>query len=154
MKIRTGFVSNSSSSSFLIERKYITDEQWDLIINRKEKFRDVFMKFVVIDAYDNIQDEKLSCDNLYEYRELLFYLIKHLEEGKTEDDFFKKDVAYYDNWDIVEKNNNDKNLYMECFREDDPDDTILFRTIIANFDMQMYLQMIGVDIRKIFREGE
>jgi hypothetical protein len=153
MKIRTGFVSNSSSSSFLIERKYITDEQWDLIINRKEKFRDVFMKFVVIDAYDNIQDEKLSCDNLYEYRELLFYLIKHLEEGKKEDEFFK-DIDY-NCWNIIEKKDSyNKIFHKGFFKADDPEDTVLFQTYIANFDMQMYLQMIGVDIRKIFREGE
>jgi hypothetical protein len=33
MKIRNGFVSNSSSSSFVVEKKYLTEEQKDLIIN-------------------------------------------------------------------------------------------------------------------------
>jgi hypothetical protein len=33
MKTRNGFVSNSSSSSFVIERKYISDHQLELILD-------------------------------------------------------------------------------------------------------------------------
>ena len=36
MKIRNGFVSNSSSSSFVIERKFVTNEQSEKIINHIE----------------------------------------------------------------------------------------------------------------------
>ena len=36
MKIRSGYVSNSSSSSFIIKREYLTDEQIDMIKNHIE----------------------------------------------------------------------------------------------------------------------
>jgi len=36
MKIRSGFVSNSSSSSFVIEKKYLSGEQMDKIRNHSK----------------------------------------------------------------------------------------------------------------------
>ena len=37
MKVRNGFVSNSSSSSFVIDKKYLTDEQIGKILNYHEE---------------------------------------------------------------------------------------------------------------------
>lgn len=39
MKIRNGFVSNSSSSSFIIDKKHLTEEQIDLIVNHFDEIR-------------------------------------------------------------------------------------------------------------------
>ena len=36
MKIRKGFISNSSSSSFLIEKEYLSEKQIEQIYNHKE----------------------------------------------------------------------------------------------------------------------
>lgn len=40
-KIRTGFVSNSSSSSFILSKNLLEDEQIDLIINHKEYSKEI-----------------------------------------------------------------------------------------------------------------
>ena len=48
MKIRNGFVSNSSSSSFIINKKCLTKEQIDQICNYKEVAR-------VLGNYDSLE---------------------------------------------------------------------------------------------------
>ena len=40
MKIRNGFVSNSSSSSFVLGKSEITEEQWKDLIIKIKKFND------------------------------------------------------------------------------------------------------------------
>jgi hypothetical protein len=41
MKIRNGFVSNSSSSSFMIPKRYVSEYQLELIENHIEKARKI-----------------------------------------------------------------------------------------------------------------
>ena len=40
MKIRQGFVSNSSSSSFVLDKRYLTEEQIEAILNCEEILSD------------------------------------------------------------------------------------------------------------------
>ena len=42
MKIRSGFVSNSSSSSFVVDRSYVSDHQLDQIKNHIEVASDLY----------------------------------------------------------------------------------------------------------------
>jgi len=58
MKIRNGFVSNSSSSSFVVEKKYLTEEQKDLIINHYhyvKEYPELFSFSKRISDYDEWQ---------------------------------------------------------------------------------------------------
>lgn len=48
MKIRKGFVSNSSSSSFVIDKMYLTDTQMEFIRNAVE----IAKNYTNIDTYD------------------------------------------------------------------------------------------------------
>jgi len=52
MKIRTGFVSNSSSSSFMIDKYYLSQEQIDKIKNHLEVSKGMNEDFYNKDAYD------------------------------------------------------------------------------------------------------
>ena len=136
MKVRNGFVSNSSSSSFMIERKYISDEQWKLIETRETKFKEMLISF-----FENPEKiDRLSKDSQYE----LNYL-KDYWEGDKEG--FLKDLDWGNNWNICVRGNEP---YLHRFHEDESEDVVIFSTIINNFDMDVYLDMIGVDISKIF----
>jgi hypothetical protein len=52
MKIRNGFISNSSSSSFIIDTKELTDEQVNMILNHYQYAQEMDM----IDSYCNEYD--------------------------------------------------------------------------------------------------
>ncbi len=58
MKIRIGFVSNSSSSSFVINLKDITTEQRELIIEHAEYGEEYGMEYT--DWYWDIETDKTS----------------------------------------------------------------------------------------------
>jgi len=96
MKIRAGFVSNSSSSSFMVPKASITGEQYEKILN-------------------------------------------HIEEGKylgmDKNEGYK--ISYRDEWRFTETENILKGY-----------------TSMDNFDMQEFMQLIGVNKIEAHFEGD
>jgi hypothetical protein len=80
MKVRTGFVSNSSSSSFMIDKYYLSQEQIDKIKNHIEVSKGMDEDFYnkdESDAWDITEEEKYikgftSMDNF----DMYFFLEK------------------------------------------------------------------------------
>ncbi len=89
MKIRQGFVSNSSSSSFIIGKSHLTDEQLEKIKNHMELSKDMgmwddlaskFDEWCVEDTGDYVK-MSTSMDNfdMYEFLEKIGVDVSKLE---------------------------------------------------------------------------
>ena len=79
MKIRQGFVSNSSSSSFILKKSGLTDDQIDKIINHVEHYQ-------LLEGWED-------CEWLKEMRD---------EWNVEVDDDFIKCSTFMDNFDLIE----------------------------------------------------
>lgn len=72
-KIRTGFVSNSSSSSFILSKNLLEDEQIDLIINHKEYGKEILERlnndriFKIVSGVYNFSDYEFDATGYNEW---------------------------------------------------------------------------------------
>ena len=125
MKIRSGFVSNSSSSSFLLFKTYLTDEQIDHIRN--------WQTYPLTEEYKKQLSEYAKEHYVYPHDEIAidFSDPEQKKEIKVEP-FDKNDYTYYpDGWSV-----------------DETTKVFDFFTVIDNFDMEQFLAVIGIDIDK------
>jgi len=87
MKIRNGFVSNSSSSSFVISKKDLTPKQINQILNYKtEVFKLLGNDFIKKEEYDSIKVGKFG------------WLDDRWTLTETQDEIFGE--TYLDNFDF------------------------------------------------------
>lgn len=121
MKIRNGFVSNSSSSSFVVLKDALTEKQQDMIINYQE-----WVKFFI-----NLDEENWKESVIFETdREL--YLSDEYQEQQYKRLKYKFEYCDHSPWTIKEY-----------------DDCIFGETSMDNFDMRDYLDYIKVDEKYI-----
>jgi len=106
MKIRNGFVSNSSSSSFVINKNFISNDQ-------------------LIKIKNHIAESK-KIDQAYEIN------------WSEDEDFFLQpfNAENCDAWDITEN-----------------EDEVMGFTIMDNFDMDRFLELIGIPQSIIHMRG-
>jgi hypothetical protein len=126
MKYRQGFISNSSSSSFVVYKKDITEQQADYI-RRHQEISNMDPFPVIIDnrGITIYEDNNIIIIKKNEIE----YEVEHYERYDSQNICGK-----YDNWSISED-----------------EDTIEGCTTMDNFDMHYFLQRIGVT-KAIFRE--
>jgi len=128
MKIRNGFVSNSSSSSFVVLKDALTEEQKDQILNY-QKWVEMFIE---ADEEENYKDES---------------------EFDSDEERFKDGSLYWDQNHIRLKYKFEY-YYEGYWRLEDHEDFIFGDTSMDNFGMEDYFDHIRIDRNySMFDEG-
>jgi NADPH-dependent ferric siderophore reductase len=83
MKIRNGFVSNSSSSSFIIDKKKLTEKQIKMIFNHK---------------FQIIKDNKHTSEKYYSYD---YWTIDDNCKYYDDDRVYARAYTIMDNFDLI-----------------------------------------------------
>lgn len=93
MKIRNGFVSNSSSSSFVVKKAYLSEHQLDMIRNHHEIADDDAW---TITETDTTISGSTWMDNfsMFQHMKKIGVYMKYVQWGDTE--WFEEDEDYGD----------------------------------------------------------
>jgi len=139
MKIRSGFVSNSSSSSYIIQKKNLTDEQIDMIHNHVDY------------CYELLAKEEKSVDSSKKFTEEDPYGEENWdEEDGVSIDILKSKLRL--DWGGGVHRVTKRNDGWHTIKEND--DMIHLGTTMDNFDMCWFLiDVVGVNMRD-FRHKE
>jgi hypothetical protein len=142
MKTRSGFVSNSSSSSFIIEKRFLSPEQIKQIKNHKSEFLK-FENYLTIYGswYENneFMVERLQHYPWYDSE------LHNMSKFPTKELWLKEIISHLvssDSWSITDT----------AYEKDDVGILIL-STSMNNFDMELFLKTIDVKEKYIINEG-
>jgi len=99
MKIRNGFVSNSSSSSFVINKKGLTDNQIDFILHPENYLFIIKNMYLKSGDYDNNKNEDEAFD---EWFDMIFGSIDELKGWDITDSWLEiRGETVLDNFDYL-----------------------------------------------------